>query len=302
MLALRLPVKRIVAASTCSAAALLAAFTLIACSADKMATGPGAAGRSVCFSLTTQAAVTTGPSSLAALTSPLRSAAELITAVGPDTLVITRAQVVLSRLELASSVGTDCEDEGDHFGHDCEEIRRSFVLLDLPTDTTVHTLFDAVIPPGTYSSLEAKIRVPRSDSDSAATSFLTAHPEFAGANVRVEGTFRGVPFVYTGAVNSKLELDFSPPIVVDSTGLNVTMNVDLASWFLDGTGALIDPTTADSGGANAALVADNIRRSFHAFRDDHRDGHDDGLEGDEGHSGGSGEGNGGDGDGGHEGH
>jgi hypothetical protein len=225
---------------------------------------------------------------------PLRPSAALITVSGQDTLVITKAQIVLSHLELTSSAGTDCEDEESM--HGCEEIKRSFVLVDLPTDTSVHTLFDAVIPPGSYSSLEARIRVPHADSDTTALSFLSAHPEFAGANVRVEGTFHGIPFVYTGAVNSKLELDFSPPIIVDSTGLNVTVSVDITSWFKDGTGLLIDPTTAGSGGVNAAIVADNIRRSFRAFRDDHRDGHDDGAGEHSEHSDGAGDGSGNSGD------
>jgi hypothetical protein len=42
---------------------------------------------------------------------------------------------------------------------------------------------------------------------------------------------------------------------------------------------LIDPATANSGGANAELVSSNIARSFVAFRDDDRDGRDDDGEG-----------------------
>jgi hypothetical protein len=51
--------------------------------------------------------------------------------------------------------------------------------------------------------------------------------------------------------------------------------MDLTTWFRTQAGALIDPSTANAGGPNAVLVAENIKRSFHAFRDDDRDGDDD---------------------------
>lgn len=253
-----------------------AVCAIAACAGDRAPTGPGAAARSVRLSFTTKAtAGTNGLAGMADRMSVPGAMASVVTANGPDTLVITKAQVVLSRLELASGAGTDCEDEGAS-STGCQEVERSFVLVDLPTDTAVRTLFETPVPPGSYSSLEARLRVPHADSDTSAMTFLAAHPEFSGANVRVEGTFDGTPFVYTGAVSSRLEMDFSPPITVDSTGLNITVHVDLGTWFRDATGALIDPTTANAGGVNADLVASNIRRSFHAFRDDQCDGHDDG--------------------------
>jgi hypothetical protein len=55
--------------------------------------------------------------------------------------------------------------------------------------------------------------------------------------------------------------------------------VDLTNWFKTSSGALIDPATANAGGANAELVSANIARSFVAFRDDDRDGRDDDGEG-----------------------
>jgi len=267
------------------------AVAFAACSND---TGPAGASRSMSLSVTTKGASTQLTGSASRLPG---LSGDLIATSGNDTLVITRAEVVLSRLELASGLGTNCDEDGDgnhmsgnlltgdhmsgggdHEGDTprCNEIKRAFVLIDLPTDTSVHTLFETPIPAGTYSSLEARLRVPHADSDTTAAAFLLAHPEFAGANVRVTGTFNGTPFVYTGAVNSRLEMDFDPPITVDSTGRNITINVDLDSWFRDRmTGALIDPTTANTGGANVDSVVANIRRSFHEFRDDHGDGHDD---------------------------
>ena len=60
------------------------------------------------------------------------------------------------------------------------------------------------------------------------------------------------------------------------------MHVSIDRWFTDRNGNLVDPSTANTGGANEQLVNDNVRRSFHAFEDnDHHgdDGHgDDGFD------------------------
>ncbi|MDB4898193.1 MAG: hypothetical protein JWN53_1, partial [Gemmatimonadetes bacterium] len=87
--------------------------------------------------------------------------------------------------------------------------------------------------------------------------------------------FNGTAFTYKGAPRAEFERAFNPPLVVDATPLNVTVGVDLDTWFKSSSGALIDPSTANAGGANAGVVAENIKRSFRAFRDDDRNGHDD---------------------------
>jgi hypothetical protein len=146
--------------------------------------------------------------------------------------------------------------------------------VDLPVDQSVVTSLNAPVAAGTYTSFEAKVRLVRS-TDAGGAAFIAAHPEFSGATVRVEGTFNGTPFVYTGSAEAELELAFAPPLVVDSTGMNITVNVDLASWFVTGSGSLVDPATANAGGPNASLVDHNIHQSFEAFEDENHDGHDD---------------------------
>jgi hypothetical protein len=47
------------------------------------------------------------------------------------------------------------------------------------------------------------------------------------------------------------------------------------SWFRRGDGSLVDPATANKGGANEDLVEENIERSIEGFEDDDRDGRDD---------------------------
>jgi hypothetical protein len=217
---------------------------------------------------------------------------------GTHTLVITSAAVSLSRLELATVDSAGCADD-DHPEHDddrCHELETGPTLVDLPTDNSVVSVLSLQLPAGTYRALEAKIRPVRTD-DNGGSAFLTAHPEFANASVRVEGTFDGTPFTYTGSPNASLELRFDPPITVGSTATTVTVHVSIDRWFADGSGNLVDPATANAGGANEQLVRDNVRRSFHAFEDNEHhgdDGHgDDGF--DDGQGDGGGDDHGGDG-------
>jgi hypothetical protein len=211
---------------------------------------------------------------------------------GTHTLVITRAAVSLSRLELATVDSAGCADD-DHPEHDddrCHELKAGPLLVDLPVDNSLVSLLTLQLPAGTYRALEAKVRKVQT-ADSGGAAFLAANPQFANASVRVEGTFDGTPFVYSGAANASLELRFDPPLTVGSTATTVTVHVSIDRWFTDGSGNLVDPATANSGRANENLVNDNIRRSFHAFEDNEHhgdDGHgDDGFD-DGGHEGGDG--------------
>ncbi|HLB08043.1 MAG TPA: hypothetical protein VK617_00815 [Gemmatimonadaceae bacterium] len=211
---------------------------------------------------------------------------------GTHTLVITRAAVSLSRLELATVDSAGCADD-DHPEHDddrCHELKAGPLLVELPVDNSVVSVLTLQLPAGTYRALEAKVRKVQT-ADSGGAAFLAANPQFANASVRVEGTFDGTPFVYSGAANASLELRFDPPLTVGSTATTVTVHVSIDRWFTDGSGNLVDPATANSGGANENLVNDNIRRSFHAFEDNEHhgdDGHgDDGFD-NGGHEGGDG--------------
>jgi hypothetical protein len=223
----------------------------------------------------------------ASLSSTAGGARDVSLASGGNTLVITRAQLVLARIELqragatCSSSAASGDDDADE--HECAELQLAPTLVDLPVDASVVSALNVTVPAGSYSSLEAKVRPVGSSGGSSSGSgsgrgtsaFLAAHPELAGVSVRVEGTYNGKAFVYTGAPETGIETSFTPALAVDASPVNLTVHVDLSTWFRTQSGALIDPTTAVPGGANAALVSDNIRRSFRAFHDDDRNGHDD---------------------------
>lgn len=244
-------------------AALLALAALSACSDS---TGSGGT-RPLSLSFST-----------ASTTSRSASADLLTVTAGADPIVITRAQIVLSRTELERE-GATCTTApaGEDDESECPEVKLGPMLVDLPVDASTKGVLAVSLPAGTYTELETRIDAVSSESDgdnATASAFLAANPQFRGVSVRVEGTYNGQPFVYTSAVESELELEFNPPVVIDAAN-NVTVHVDLASWFRRADGTSIDPRTATAGSTNRQVVDENIKRSFHAFGDDDRDGRDD---------------------------
>ena len=252
---------------------------VIACVAAGCADGTAPGARQpVSVSFTTSATATA--------TGSLTSAAPdhvLNDVVGGGALVITKAQLVVARTELVRTgavCGSDAAagDDSEHADdHDCAELQLAPQVVDLPVNGTIVDALNVNVPAGTYSALEAKVRPIRANSGRGhgSAAFLAAHPELEGVSVLVQGTFNGEPFTFTSDVSTGAEQQFDPPLVVGDAPLNVTVHVDLATWFASGANGLIDPRTAGPGTDNARIVAANIKRSFRAFRDDDHDGHDD---------------------------
>lgn len=205
-----------------------------------------------------------------------RALADITIGVGGNSLVITKAQLVARRIELAPASAAGCastmeDGDDDAEGSDgCAEVEVGPSLLDLPLDGSTRTSLSASVPAGSYRALELRIGTVSSGNRSSAQ-FLAAHPEFKSASVRVEGTFNGTPFVFMSAVDTRIESAFPTPITVDASNPNVTVAIDVGSWFSDGTGGTLDPSNS----ANASRISANIAGSFQAFADDDHDGHDD---------------------------
>jgi len=210
-----------------------------------------------------------------------RVAADLV--VGTDNeLVLQKVQLVFGKLELDRRGTADCvgdvENEDDNRGddntadvnHECEELELDPLLVDVPVDDALHPVINVPLPEGTFAALEAMLEPARDRF----TAFNAANPNLVGKSVRVEGTFKGTPFVFSTPVRAKLEMEFDPPLVIDATTKNATVAIDIRKWFLTSSGAAIDPTTATPGSANLLQIENNIRRSFHAFEDDDEDGED----------------------------
>lgn len=215
-------------------------------------------------------------------------------ATATDTLVFEQVELVLRDIRFKRTDDDACPDD-DHDGDDddsvavafrhgdgdddsCEYYEAGPFLLDLPLHTGVTRAFSVAVDTGTYDELRLKLHKPEDDDgDPRDSEFLAQHPDFRKISIRASGTFNGAPFTFETDLNAHQRMDLVPPLVVSGglTNVDVTIQVDLSGWFVDGAGGLVDPATASKGGPNDHLVRDNIRDSFRAFRDDDRDGHDD---------------------------
>lgn len=274
---------------------------ILAASAVLLA-GCSDAGTGTSSDATVRFNVATGPSATAAagVAMALSGTPDSLTD-GTNTLVIDTAQMVLRDIKFHMVETAVCSDssshhedgDDDHGGHggdssgddhirmshdddghddDCDELRVGPYLLDLPLDSGPARSFTLDVPAGTYREVRFKVHKANRAEDA---SFVSAHPEFDQRSVRVVGTWNGAPFVFTSDVSAEQETEFSPPLAVDgTTGTDLTLFVDLSSWFVVG-GALVDPAQANDQQPLASQVKENIKASIRAFEDDDRDGEDD---------------------------
>jgi len=200
----------------------------------------------------------------------LAAALDDTTVVGADTLIITSAQVVFREIEIKAAETADCDVEPEPAG--CEEIAVGPHLVDLPLTLGAEQEFSLDIPAGEYTRIDFEVHK-LSDGDPSDAAFLAQHPEFADLSIRVQGTFNGTAFSFESDLDVEQELELLPSLtVVEDATVNVTVRVDVGTWFRLSGGSLIDPATANKGGPNESEVKQTIKDSFHAFEDDDRDG------------------------------
>jgi hypothetical protein len=181
--------------------------------------------------------------------------------------------MVIREVELKRANDDDCDLLSGEDHDACEAFELGPMLLEVPLDGTVATISASDVPADVYDELEFDLHKP--DDDSATDlQFLQQHPDFKGVSIRVEGTFDGQSFVFLQDLNEEREIDLIPPLVVqdDAGSLNLTLELDVGSWFQAPDGSLVDPRTANKGGENEDRVETNIRTSIRAFSDHDRDG------------------------------
>ena len=153
-----------------------------------------------------------------------------------------------------SAEARDSDEVGDNDGeHDCESLRVGPVTVNLPLDGTTKVALDGLVPAGTYTGLRAKIE-----------------------SVNVVGVFTDSggtdhAFTFTSDAEAEVEMSFPAAVTVGAGTNNLTIDVNVAAWFTDASGAVIDPTNPQ----NHEAIEHAIRSSFRAFEDDNHDGNDD---------------------------
>ena len=247
---------------------MAAALTLALAGCDENPTSPDGSGVPLSLSVMVPAG---GPAPAARM-----FAGEITIDDGAHVLVIESAEVVLGEIEFELAEGlTGCgEDEGKIEGSeddDCEEIEAGPLLLPLPLDGTNSEEVLVSIPPGTYDEIEYDIH--RLDDDPADLAFLAepGHEGLDGVSVRVTGRWDGVPFTYTTDLDVEVEMDLGMMEITAGTDYNVTLLVDVESWFYDGI-ALTNPNEALVGQQYEELVESRIEASIEGFEDNDHDG------------------------------
>lgn len=210
-------------------------------------------------------------------TSVARSPAfDLVLGDGGSTLTITRVATVVREIELERLNDDDC-DSLEGTSDECEKFEAGPMVFELPMDGSVsHAVSITGVPADLYDELEFDIH--KLDSHEAVDAQLAQqNPELDGVSIRVEGDFNGTAFVYETDLDEEQEMALSPPLEIteDMTSINVTLTLDIDSWFRDGSGRLVDPASANKDGVNENQVRDNIKSSIDIFEDDDRDGRDD---------------------------
>jgi hypothetical protein len=280
---------------------VLGIISLAACSADN--TGPGASQSRVRLGFASRASA---PASASTASLDVTSPTPGTFTDGTNTLVLSKVQVVLRKIELrrvdamASACadvaisaagsgsgeaepgddhGNDAAEPGDDHGHDgvsdgCEEAELGPVLFDVPVASTgAKETLSIPLDAGTYSAVEFKVHKAEAPEDQT---FLDANPAFAGKSIHVEGSWNGTPVTFDADLSAEEELALQPPVTLTADGAaDVTIFVDLHNWFADRSGGLVNPASANQGQPNEGLVADNIQHSFRAFEDENEDGRDD---------------------------
>ena len=194
--------------------------------------------------------------------------------LGSDTVILRSLDVVLREIELKRVEAASCDSIAGN--GDCEEFEAGPVLASFPLGaTSTAAAVTVAAPAGQYDKLEFQIH--RTDTTSSAdAAFLTANPDFKNISIRVTGTFSHAgarsDFVYTSDLDASEEIVLPQPLdVTAGAGANLTIRLDVSTWFVN-SGALVDPASANKGGANEGIVKENIKQSIEAFEDDNRDG------------------------------
>lgn len=166
--------------------------------------------------------------------------------------------------------------------HDKDNVFRSGpYVLDVKLDTTVSTVGVTNLPHGTYDKIfflihRAEPGEKLSDSEFIDTTGTDSANGQHYYSIIIKGSYNGKPFVFKSSKTFFVKTSIKPPLAVTDSiaSYNATVQIKLSDWFRDRDGHLIDPTNP----ANDYKIEWAIRRSFHAFEDNNRDGHDDHYE------------------------
>lgn len=183
------------------------------------------------------------------------SASSIPVTTGGHTLDLTTVTLGITKVELHDVTKGEMENEGCDDGHGCGAVVATPVDVTLSATGGVVTASTGLVPPGTYREIAVKV-----------------------GTVRLVGTYDSKAFDVLLPVNVEREMEFKPPVTVGGAtdpARNVTIAVPLSTWLTNSDGTLVDPAKLATDASLRAAVAQRIRASLKAFRDDNKNDKDD---------------------------
>jgi hypothetical protein len=213
-------------------------------------------------SITFRTATSSGVASLAGA-----ALASIPVTGGGHTVDVQQVDLLFDRIKLERVHGRDARDSGnsgngngdsdsdseDSDSRNDSPFRAGATTVSLPLSGGTVSPISQLIPEGTYDELQMDARY-----------------------ARVRGTYDGEAFDVTIPVNARIETDLDPPFSpTDALGTpNITVNVDVSSWFKNSDGSVVDPRRLATDASLRAAFRNRMRASFRALEDSNKDGRD----------------------------
>lgn len=145
------------------------------------------------------------------------------------------------------------------------------IVMTLNLASNINTFSGAKIPEGTYDKVKFDIHKVNGNQIPPDPEFMDNQGRYS---VIVKGVYQGIPFVFRSKQSAQQMLNMENSVHVGSSAgekHNVTLRVDVHSWFRGENGSTLDPRDP----RHDDDIDRNIRKSFKAFKDDDRDGRPD---------------------------
>lgn len=178
--------------------------------------------------------------------------------ISSQAVAVSQIRLLLEEVELIADIG------------DSADFKIGPLVVDLNLAGGVSEIGVGSIPPGSYDKFKFKVKkVHTDDVDTSDTQFT----DFIGTETSmiIEGYYNSESFTLRIEEEFEQEIEFLFPIdVLSDTSLsNLTLLVDIETWFVDfGTSNDLDPRES----SNLSKIIENIDRSFKAYEDDDEDG------------------------------
>ncbi len=186
---------------------------------------------------------------------------------GNSAAVVDAAKILLRTIQFHAR-DLDEETEGVEF-------RSATMVAELNLDASPLMLAVADIPFGTYHKVSFRIHKPDDGEMPPDPDFKIGESGNERFSVIVDGKLDGIPFQYRSSKSMQQKVDFESELVIEeiTADMNVTLLVNVSTWFKDDDGNELDPT--DDTSSNESMIDKSIRESFRIFKDNNRDGQPD---------------------------